>query len=139
MYEKIPEFPNEAKPGNPVTAIDLHTVQGVTLRYTFETPVQQAQMFQFLGILFARITDVMPELSLPAEADIELLKAAKVGLQWITYDRDSYPAKDSPMVVFAGDANGTRYKSIAFIEAAIAEAERHLERQEEGGNVNGLT
>ena len=139
MSENIPEFPNEAKPGNPVTAIDLQMQEGVTLRWTFDTPIQQSRMMLALGRLFGSLTDMMPELSLPAETDIELLKAAKVGLQWITYDSEYYPDKDTPMVIFAGDENGRKHKSIAFIEAAIVEAERKLECQEEGSDVNGAS
>ena len=63
----IPEFPNEATPGNPVTAVDLQTAEGVTLRWTFDTPVQQARIMLALGYLFAGVSNTMPELSLPQD------------------------------------------------------------------------
>lgn len=62
----IPEFPNEVNP-NPVTAIDLRTEQGVTLRWHFDPPVQQSRMMLALGGLFAQVSEEMPELSLPVE------------------------------------------------------------------------
>lgn len=64
----IPEFPNEVNP-NPVTAIDLRTEQGVTLRWHFDPPVQQSRMMLALGGLFAQVSEEMPELSLPSEQE----------------------------------------------------------------------
>ena len=61
----IPEFPNEANPGNPVTGIALRTQDGTVLCWTFDTPVQQSRMMLALGSLFARVSKAMPELSLP--------------------------------------------------------------------------
>lgn len=65
----IPEFPNEAGPGNPVTALDILTQDGVVLRWTFEAPIQQSRVMMALGALFASLTPVMPELSFPEEND----------------------------------------------------------------------
>lgn len=65
----IPDFPNEPEPGNPATAIDLQTVDGVVLRWTFETPVQQSRIMMALGRLFHSLTEAMPELSFPVQEE----------------------------------------------------------------------
>lgn len=64
----IPDFPNEVNP-NPVTAIDLLTEQGVKLRWSFDAPIQQSRMMMAIGGLFARLSEVMPEFSLPSEQE----------------------------------------------------------------------
>ena len=62
----IPEFPGEMTPGNPVTAIDAHTRDGVVLRWVFPEPVQQARFMWGVGELFGRLgLSRFPYLELP--------------------------------------------------------------------------
>jgi len=62
--EGIPESPNEMGPGNPVTSFDVHTVEGVTLRWNFDEPIQQSRMMAAIGRM-AGMLGVMPTFDLP--------------------------------------------------------------------------
>ena len=60
----IPEFPNEAKPGNPVVAIDLRTKDLVVIRFELGE-VQQSRVMWAMGELL-RDLGVELDISLPA-------------------------------------------------------------------------
>ena len=64
--KKIPEFPNEINP-NPVTALDMRTQDGTTLRFAFHPSIQQSNMMAALGLLHA-LLDVELNIQLPEEA-----------------------------------------------------------------------
>ena len=49
----------------------------------------------------------------------DLIKALRVAHQWMSYDREYYPPKDSPMVEFAGDEYGNKHKSLEFVEEVM--------------------
>lgn len=51
----IPEFQNEAKPGNPVTSLEMHTKDGTSLHFRFDLPIQKSRMMMALGELLVEI------------------------------------------------------------------------------------
>ncbi|MDP2727861.1 MAG: hypothetical protein Q8P59_10000 [Dehalococcoidia bacterium] len=59
----IPNFPNELPPGNPVTALDVHTKAGTVLRFNLGE-VQQSRFMAAIGELLARL-GVELDISLP--------------------------------------------------------------------------
>ena len=66
----IPHFPNEMGPGNPVTALDLRTKDGTTIRWVFDEPIQQSRMMMAMGRLFANLgLEEMPAIELPEPDD----------------------------------------------------------------------